>query len=38
MDVKQKYMNILTSILLPYISYWFISFAVDQILKKTICL
>ena len=34
MDVKQKYMNILTSILLPYISYWFISFAVDQILKK----
>ena len=31
MDVKQKYMNILTSILLPYISYWFISFAVDHL-------
>lgn len=32
-DVAQKYINIITSILVPYISYWFISYGVEQCLK-----
>lgn len=36
-NVLQKYVNIITSILIPYISYWFISYAVEQCLKGNYC-
>lgn len=36
-NVLQKYANIITSILIPYISYWFISYAVEQCLKGNYC-
>ena len=32
-NVAQKYVNIITSIFVPYISYWFISYGVEQCLK-----